>query len=362
MFNIKKQINRLYSSAVFGQISLSGAWVAILASRGFSLAQIGFAETVFHIVSILFEIPSGVLADVLGRKKTLVISCLMRIIGDIVMVLSNNFAMVCLSIAFHALNYNFSSGSGDALAFDSLKSVGQEDRFDRYASNQLVIYRVCEGLSTLTAGFALVIGYRLAYATGIATALVQLAILAGLVEIRLSPLPQNFNVWKEIANCFKQSFLFLKEAKKAMLLMFTNSFVGALDILLLFFLQAKLPMAGIPNWALGLALLFLQAGGIIGARLILCAKKVRYRVIFAVASAVILSGIALERTGIYAVMALGGFMSSMADDALQVRTNFILQNMFPSEQRATLISIESFTFSCIMIVLSPLAGLFFSWW
>ncbi|MBQ3838212.1 MAG: MFS transporter, partial [Treponema sp.] len=217
MFNIKKQINRLYSSAVFGQISLSGAWVAILASRGFSLAQIGFAETVFHIVSILFEIPSGVLADVLGRKKTLVISCLMRIIGDIVMVLSNNFAMVCLSIAFHALNYNFSSGSGDALAFDSLKSVGQEDRFDRYASNQLVIYRVCEGLSTLTAGFALVIGYRLAYATGIAMALVQLAILAGLVEIRLSPLPQNFNVWKEIANCFKQSFLFLKEAKKAML-------------------------------------------------------------------------------------------------------------------------------------------------
>ena len=283
-------------------------------------------------------------------------------VGNIVMILSNNFALVCLSIAFHALNYNFASGSGDALAYDSLKSVGQEEGFERYASNQLVIYRVCEGLSTLTAGFALVIGYRLAYATGIATALVQLAILAGLVEIRLLPLPQNFNVWKEIANCFKQSFLFLKEARKAMLLMFTNSFVGALDILLLFFLQAKLPMAGIPNWALGLALLFLQAGGIIGARLILCAKKVRYRVIFVVASAVILSGIALERTGIYAVMALGGFMSSMADDALQVRTNFILQNMFPSEQRATLISIESFTFSCIMIVLSPLAGLFFSWW
>ncbi|MBQ1672301.1 MAG: hypothetical protein II070_10990 [Treponema sp.] len=55
-------------------------------------------------------------------------------------------------------------------------------------------------------------------------------------------------------------------------------------------------------------------------------------------------------------------MASMADDALQVRTNTRLQDMFPSEQRATLISIESFSFSCIMIVLSPLAGLFFSWW
>ena len=55
-------------------------------------------------------------------------------------------------------------------------------------------------------------------------------------------------------------------------------------------------------------------------------------------------------------------MAAFADDALQVRTNAILQDMFPSEQRATLISMESFTFSVIMIVLSPLAGLFFAWW
>ena len=172
MFNIKKQISRLYSSAIFAQISLSGAWVAILAARGFSLAQIGFAETVFHIVSILFEIPSGVLADVFGRKKTLLISCVMRIIGNLVMVFSNNFALVCLSIAFQALNYNFSSGSGDALAYDSLKSVGQESHFEKYSSNQVIIYRVCEGLSTLTAGLSLVLGYKISYSVSVLFALV----------------------------------------------------------------------------------------------------------------------------------------------------------------------------------------------
>ena len=100
----------------------------------------------------------------------------------------------------------------------------------------------------------------------------------------------------------------------------------------------------------------------IGARLILYAKKFSYRAIFTIATAVILSAIALEHSGLYVLMALGGFMSSMADDALQVRTNTRLQNMFPSEQRATLISIESFTFSVIMIVFSPLAGLFFTVW
>ena len=362
MFNIKKQIGRLYSSAIFGQLSLSGAWVAILASRGFSLAQIGFAETVFHIVSLLFEIPSGVLADVFGRKKTLIISCLMRISADLVMIFSSNFAMVCLSIGLHALSYNFASGSGDALAYDSLKSAGQEKEFEKYASNQLVIYRTCEGLSTLTAGFALVLGYKIAYSTGVFASAVQLFILAGLVEVRLEAKPEEFHLFKEITGCFKKSLLFLKEARMAIAMMFINSLVGAMDILLLFFLQAKLPLAGIPSWGLGPALLFLQAGGVIGARIILYAGKLPYRTVFALSTLIILSGIALEHSGLYLLMTLGGFLAALADDALQVRTNARLQDMFPSEQRATLISIESFTFSCIMIVLSPLAGLFFEWW
>ena len=61
-------------------------------------------------------------------------------------------------------------------------------------------------------------------------------------------------------------------------------------------------------------------------------------------------------------MALGGFTAAVGDDALQVRTNALLQDMFPSEQRATLISMESFLFSVIMIVLSPLAGFVFTVW
>ena len=368
MFDIKKQINRLYSSSIFGEISLSGAWVAILAARGFSLAQIGFAETVFHIVSIVFEIPSGVLADVFGRKKTLIISCFMRIIGDIIMVFSNNFALVCLSIAFHALNYNFASGSGDALAYDSLKSVGQEDRFEKYASNQSIIYRTCEGVSTLTAGLSLVLGYRIAYSAGVVFSLIQFVILAGLVEVRItepvfsSAEAGRRNVMKEILECFKKSFMFFREARRALVMMFVNSFVGAMDILLLFFLQAKLSAAGTPKWALGFCLLFMQTGGVLGAKLILCVKNMKYRIIFIISILVILLGIMMEHSGLYLLMTFGGFLSALADDALQIRTNARLQEMFPSDQRATLVSIDSFTFSCIMIIFSPIAGLFFERW
>lgn len=367
MFKIKKQISRLYLSSVLGNLSMTGAWVAILAARGYSLVEIGLAETVFHITSLIFEIPSGVLADVFGRKNMLIVSSVMRMIGNIIMIASCNLFMVCASIAFHAMSYNFSSGSGDALAYDSLKTVGDENYYEKYASNQLLIHRLCSGLSTLCAGFALLIGHKAAYSTDLLMGMIQIWILTSLYEVGAHHIGNNEqsmigSIGRELIACFTTSVSFLKRAKKAIFLMFCNSLVGAVDILLLFFLQAKLPEAGIPRWALGFALFFMEMGGVLGAKIILKCKKMRYRSVLTIAALLVFSGVLLEHSGMYIIMALGGFIAALSDDALQVRTNTILQDMFPSEQRATLISVESFTFSMIMIVLSPLAGIVFSHW
>ena len=363
MFKIKKQIRSLYASSILGNLSLTGAWVAILASRGFSLVEIGLAETCYHAARLLTEIPSGTLADVFGRKRMLIISTFIHIFASVIMILSNGLALVCLSIALIAVCDSFASGSGDALAYDSLKSAGQEGSYDRYASNQLIIYRLCDGISTLCAGFALIIGYRIAYATGIVTALIQISILASLKEIRIGELKGTVSSAPEaLMNCFRDSLRFLRRETKAFLLMMTNSLIGAADILLLFFLQAKLPAAGISESWLGPALFAMELGGILGAKLIMRFKKHSYRSVFTAAAVLILAGILLEHTGTVLLMTAGGFIAALADDALQVRTNTRLQTMFPPEQRATLISIESFTFSIIMIILSPLAGFFFSFW
>lgn len=364
MFKIKEQLSKLYLSSILGNLSLTGAWVAILAARGYSLVEIGIAETVFHITSLIFEIPSGVLADVFGRKKMLIVSSIMQMTGNIVMILSNNLFMVCLSIAFFALSYNFSSGTCDALAYDSLKLAKMEERFEKYESNQLIIYRLCSGISTLFAGFALFIGYKIAYGTGLVTGIIQILILSSLREV-FAATPQNDKESKTVGKlfaCFKESIIFLKEVRKITVLMLCNSLVGAVDILLLFFLQAKLLEKGIPEWGLGLALLFMEMGGVVGSKLILRLSKLNYKWVFVITMSLVLVGLLAEHSSWYLVMALGGFLSAIGDDALQVRTNAILQTMFPSEQRATLTSVESFTFSIIMIVLSPIAGFVFMYW
>ena len=364
MFKMKKQLSKLYTSSILGNLSLTGAWVAILAARGYSLVEIGIAETVFHITSLIFEIPSGVFADVFGRKKMLIVSTIMGMIADVIMILSGNLFMVCMSIAFRALSFNFASGSGDALAYDSLKLAGQEKSFEKYESNQLMIYRLCSGISTLCAGFALTIGHRIAYGTDLIFGTIQIMILLFLQEVYVGNRSKDKEnkIGRRLILCMKESFVFLKEVHKVMGFMLCNSLVGAMDILLLFFLQAKLPEKGMSQWWLGFALLFMEMGGIVGSRLILKVPKIRYQWIFLISTVLVVTGVLAEHSSMCPVMILGGFIAAIGDDALQVRTNAVLQDMFPSEQRATLTSVESFSFSVIMIIFSPLAGFFFTYW
>ena len=381
MFNLRKQIRLLYTTGILGNLSLTGAWVVIMASRGFSLVQIGFAETVFHITSLLMEIPSGMLADVYGRKRMLALGNVMAITGDVITALSGNFAVACMAMPFHAMAYNFASGSGEALAYDSMKLEGKEAYYERYSSNQSIIYRVASGISTLLAGVALWLGYRKAYLISDVTGLLTLYFTLKLVEIRIeetdnadengiendgtennSDKASVGTAVKKLVDYFVESIRFLIKNPKATKLMFLNSFVGAIDILLLFFLQSKLRTAGISNWFLGVALLTMELGGVVGSKLTVRFKRVRYIYLFIICTVGVLTGVMLEHTGSVIPMVLGGFISSLCDDAIQIRTDAKLNDMFPSEQRATLVSISSFTFSVIMIVLSPLAGFFFTFW
>ena len=71
--HLKKQILRLYLLEFFGSFSLTdGVWIIFLIQRGFSLVQVGLAETVFHIASFFFEVPSGAVADLFGRKNAMI--------------------------------------------------------------------------------------------------------------------------------------------------------------------------------------------------------------------------------------------------------------------------------------------------
>ncbi len=126
----RRQIKKLYLIDSLGGIMIGGvAWVALLMARGFSTVEIGFAESIFHISSMLFEIPSGALADVFGRKKVMMLSSLMTIVASTLMILSKSFSGVAIAMVVSAWSYNLASGTREALAYDSLKAAGLEEEY-----------------------------------------------------------------------------------------------------------------------------------------------------------------------------------------------------------------------------------------
>ena len=92
--NLKQQLGCVYLSNFFSGLRITDAvWVALLAARGFSLWEIGLAESVFHVVSLLCEVPSGMAADLLGRKKALVFGGALAVTYNLLMA---HFLYFCL--------------------------------------------------------------------------------------------------------------------------------------------------------------------------------------------------------------------------------------------------------------------------
>ena len=363
-----KQLRLLYLNTSLGAVQIAGAsWVARLAARGFSLVEIGFAESVFHVASLLFEVPSGVISDVFGRKKSMVLSQCMMLVSSLLMLVSDSMAGVLPAMVFSAFGYNFASGIRESLAYETLKAEGREAEYDGYASTDMMLYTFFSSLATLCAGAALALGYRRAYLVDIGLGTVCLMSALRLQDVGYAAAGEEGGkngpeetVWKKIFQCFRESVRFLLHSRKAMELILLNAAVGAAATLLRFFLQARLTEKGLPDAMLGPALFFMGLGGAAGARLILHCKSWSYGRVFAVSAIAVAGCVAAAILPVPAVMVFGGFLSALFDNFLQVRSDVRLNEMVPAGQRATLISVSSLCFSGVMIVLSPLFGMVFS--
>ena len=363
-----KQLRLLYLNTSLGAFQIAGAsWVALLAARGFSLVEIGFAESVFHVASLLFEVPSGVISDVFGRKKSMVLSQCMMLVSSLLMLVSDSMAGVLPAMVFSAFGYNFASGTRESLAYETLKAEGREAEYDGYASTDMMLYTFFSSLATLCAGAALALGYRRAYLVDIGLGVVCLMSALRLRDVGYAAAGEEGGkngpeetVWKKIFQCFRESVRFLLHSRKAMELILLNAAVGAAATLLRFFLQARLTEKGLPDAMLGPALFFMGLGGAAGARLILHCKSWSYGRVFAVSAIAVAGCVAAAILPVPAVMVFGGFLSALFDNFLQVRSDVRLNEMVPAGQRATLISVSSLCFSGVMIVLSPLFGMVFS--
>lgn len=87
----------------------------MLLSKGSTVDTLGFITAIYSVFIVLFEFPSGVLADILGQKKIYLVSLALSILGYIIVLFSNNLVWLFIGFSFYGIARACSSGSVEAL-------------------------------------------------------------------------------------------------------------------------------------------------------------------------------------------------------------------------------------------------------
>lgn len=125
--------------------------ILFLLEKEISFLQIGTLYAVREILINILEIPSGVFADVFGRKRSLMISFIFYIISFIVFFYSNVYYLMLIAIIFYAIGDAFRTGTHKAMIFEYLRLNSWEDQRANYYGNTRSWSQVGSAISSLVA-------------------------------------------------------------------------------------------------------------------------------------------------------------------------------------------------------------------
>ncbi len=106
-------------------------FVLLLQDRGLSLAQIGMAGAAQGLLVLLLELPTGGLADSLGRRPTLLAASLVDLVSLTVLTLVANLATAALAFALQGVYRALESGPLDAWFVDATLAADPDATYER---------------------------------------------------------------------------------------------------------------------------------------------------------------------------------------------------------------------------------------
>ncbi len=116
---------RAFSSAFFYRAFL----VFYYQARGLSFAQMGLLQSVFSASVILFEVPTGLWADRVGRRKIMGLGVLIMSIASGAYWFATDFWIFVILESLLALGLTLTSGADAAFIYDHLKKQGRAEAY-----------------------------------------------------------------------------------------------------------------------------------------------------------------------------------------------------------------------------------------
>lgn len=240
--NIRKvYMYSLFHSLIFAYVIERLFW----ASRGMTVMFVVYSEIIYSGVTMLLELPTGMLADRFSRKTWIVLDSFLSLAEFVIIIFAHQFWHFAVAIGLSGVGNAFQSGAYNSLIYDSLKSTGDEKDFEKILGR----LKAFDYTSTIIGGlvgayiasrYPLVTTYWMSLFGLIAAIIVSFTLKEVVIEKEHSG---RFTVrdWLEISR-----FIFTKKSVRfiAVVGMITGSVTGYFDEFWQIYLEAvKVPVA-----------------------------------------------------------------------------------------------------------------------
>jgi len=324
--------------------------------NGLTIADLFIIQSIYSVTIAIIEIPSGYVADVLGRKNSMIIGTFFGVLGMVVYSYSFGFEGFLIAALCLGVGQSFISGSDTAIMYDSLLQLNRTKDFIKLEGRTISMGNFAEALAFIAGGLLAEISLRTPFYYQIGIAFVGFIVAILLVEPTMQRLEDGKSKpWKNIKNIIRFS---LKENQTLRYYILYSSIIGCGTLIMAWAYQPYIQSLGLKKGT---------EFGIIGFTInfiVAISSFYAYKIESRIKTKSLLIIILLLICGCYfalsyitsfwglLILILFYFTRGVATPVLRDYMN----RHIPSEMRATVMSIRSFIIRIVSAGIFPFFG------
>ena len=348
-------IRSFYVYRFFADFAFVYAVYIILFQRnGLSVLEISLLLSLWCAFFILFEIPTGALADTWNRKAMLGLGMVSKAVGFGCWLFARGFGLFALGFLFLGIQETFSSGTQEALLYDNLRYFQEEKDYERIAGRGHFYARLGIAMAVFLGGF------MAAYSMNLVLVLSSISMMVGTIAIlffREIRYDGNSGGHVTYTRVLKDAFsLALRNTSILRLFLYSAVFLAVVGILDEYE-QLYFHWAGLPIAFFGVIMVMRMGFEALGSRwayrferIVQSEKNIHGLSILS--GLLLIVSLTVKTVLLIPVFALVFFLGAMGEVITEAR----LQRQIPSGQRATILSMNNFLLGGSAIGLTLLFG------
>jgi MFS family permease len=342
----------------FGFGLFMAVWVIYLQQqRGLSLAQAATIDVTFFVAAALAEIPTGIVADRFGRKTSMTAGATLMCVGLLGWTFAPTLPLIIIAYVAMGVGITFLSGAEDAFFYESLHAAGRGDDYTRLLGRVSATFPGALALGSVVGGFLAAMSLILPFLIAGLFLLLALGVVLTFKEPQAEKRSDG-QARPSLSEVLRQTLALLR-ARPA--LRFSILYLAIVPLASFMiesvFVQPQALALGVPLAGIGVIIMAVQLTAMAGSAWSgrVTARFSEGRVVYTApmmicSSLIVLA--ALQVLPALLLIAVMGFLTAVVRPILLSR----IQDELSDDIRATMLSMQSLTFTIVAALSQPTLG------